>query len=209
MKTWSVPLLLAFGLLACSAEVPENNTPVTGLPWQIEQLPDGNTRIFDITPGVTTLGEALALHGEELELAIIAAPGEAGSLEAYYSHFSAGPVTGKLFLVMDAAPQQLVEMRGRAFQQGGSRRYRLHPDDLVAAFRTPVRSMSFVPSINLDEKIVRSRFGTPEEIVEADEQRQHLLYPDLGLDVVLDAGGREVLQYLAPAAFTAYRDSLQ
>jgi hypothetical protein len=202
-------VLVAFGLVSYRPDIPDNDTPVTGLPWQIDVLPDGNTRVFGVTPGVTTLGEAMQRFGNDMELALIAAPGEAGSLEAYYSHYSAGPITGGLILVMDIAPERLAGLRGRAFQDGGLRRYRLHPDDLPVAFQAPIRVITFSPSFSLDEEIAQSRFGTPDAVVEVNARQKHLLYPDQGLDLVLDAEGKEVLQYLAPRAFAAYRDQLQ
>ncbi len=52
-------VLVAFGLVSYRPDIPDNVTPVTGLPWQIDVLPDGNTRVFGVTPGVTTLGEAM------------------------------------------------------------------------------------------------------------------------------------------------------
>jgi hypothetical protein len=202
-------ILVPVGLLYYKPDVPVNNAPVTGLPWQIDLLPGGNTRVFGITPGVTTLGEAMERLGNDLELAIIAAPREAGVLEAYYSHYSAGPITGSLILVMEVAPETLGEWRGRAFHDGGTRRYRLHPDDLPIALLAPVRVITFSPGFSLDEEIVQSRFGTPVEVVEVTAQQKHLLYPDRGLDLVLDKEGKEVLQYLAPRAFSAYRAQLQ
>jgi hypothetical protein len=212
MKTFPALFLLLMamiGLLSCTPDVPENNTPVTGLPWQIDRLPGGDTRVFGITPGVTTLGQAMESLGKDMELAIIAAPDEAGALEAYYSHYSAGPITGSLILVMDVAPDRLAGMRDRGFQDGGSRRYRLAPDDLPLALQAPVRAITFSPTFSLDEEIARTRFGKPGEVVALTAQQKHLLYPDRGLDVVLDSEGREVLQYLAPRAFAAYREQLQ
>jgi hypothetical protein len=187
---------------------PVDNTPVTGLPWQIEVLPGGNTRVFGVTPGVTTLGEAMQLFGRDCELAIIAAPDEAGSLEAYYSHYSAGPITGSLILVMDVTPGRLLELRGRAYQDGGSRRYRLAPDDLPAAFQAPVRVLTFSPTFSLDEATAVARFGTPQAVAEVSATQKHLLYPEHGLDVALDQEGKELIQYMAPAAFTAWQHGL-
>ncbi len=179
--------------------------PVTGLPWQIDSLPGGDTRVFGITPGVTTFGEALELLGDDLELALIAAPYESGAVEAYYSHHSAGPITGKMILVLDLTAEELSTLREHAFQEGGTRRYRLHPDDLPVAYRAPVRAITFLPSFDLDEEIVQARFGTPAEIIAVDAQQQHFLYPDKGLDLILNADGKEVLQYQRPAAFSADR----
>jgi len=186
-----------------------NNTPVTGLPWQIDILPGGDTRVFGITPGRTTLGEAIEQLGDDMDLAIIAAPHETGTLEAYYSHHSFGPITGKLILVMDIAPDILAALRERADQDRGTRRYHLDPDDLPVAHRAPVRVINFMPSFNLDEEIAQDRFGTPAEVIQTHAGQKHLLYPNKGLDLILSTDGKEVLQYLSPGEFRAYRAQLQ
>ena len=212
--TLLVAALVAVGLLFFnSSERPgheqRNDEPVTGLPWQIDRLPGGDTRVFGITLGQTTLGEAIALLGDDMKLAIIAAPHESGAVEAYYSHHTVGPITGKMILVLDIAPDVLAPVRERAFQDGGTRRYHLHPDDLVVAYQAPVKLINFLPSFNLDEEIVQARFGTPARVIQINEQRQHWLYPDKGLDLILNADGKEVLQYLRPGGFSAHRAQLQ
>ena len=217
MKTFLgllIVALIAVGLLFYkSNERPgneqRNNEPVTGLPWQIERLPDGDTRVFGITLGQTTLGEAIGLMGDDMKLALIAAPYENGTVEAYYSHHSAGPITGKMILVLDMPADVLSPLRERAFQDGGTRRYRLHPDDLAVAYQAPIRVINFLPSFNLDEEIVQARFGAPAEVIQAGEQQQHWLYPDKGLDLILNTDGKEVLQYLHPDEFSAHRAQLQ
>jgi len=206
-------VLVTVGLLFFNSderpgEEPPDSDPVTGLPWQIERLPGGHTRVFGITPGQTPFAEAIERLGNDLDLALIAAPHESGAIEAYYSHHSAGPVTGKLFLVLDIDADALIAMRERAFQDGGTRRYRLHPDDLPAAYAAAVKVISFMPSYDLDEEIVQARFGTPAEVIQEDEQQQHWLYPEKGLDLILNAEGKELLQYLPPAEFGAYRARL-
>lgn len=212
MKTFLallIVVLLAAGLVFFKSNEKASDAPVTGLPWQIDKLPDGATRVFGITLGQTTLGAAIDLLGDDMDLAIIAAPDEAGSLEAYYSHYSAGPITGKLILILDITPDELLSLRKRAFHDGGTRRYHLHPDDLPAAYRAPVRVITFMPSLNLDEEIVQARFGTPAEIIQGHPEQKHLLYPDKGLDLVLNTDSKELLQYLQPQEFSAHRISLQ
>ena len=204
-----IVILAAACLMIFNGDKQGSNEPVTGLPWQIDILPDGDTRVFGITPGRTTLGEAIELLGNDLDLAIIAAPHEAGALEAYYSQYSAGPITGKLILVLDIAPDMLAATRERSYQDGGTRRYHLHPDDLPIAYRAPVRIITFLPSFNLDEEIVQARFGTPAEIIQTHTEQQHLLYPDRGLDLILNEDGKEVLQYLPPGEFSVHRAQLR
>ena len=207
--TLLIVILFTVVLVFFNSNQQGSNEPVTGLPWQIDSLPGGNTRVFGITLGQTTMGEAITLLGDDLDLAIIAAPHEAGTLEAYYSHYSAGPITGKLLLVLDISPELLAPLRQRAFQDGGMRRYRLHPDDLPVAYQAPIKVINFLPSFNLDEEIVQARFDTPAEIIQVDAQQQHWLYPDKGLDIILNTDGKEVLQYLPPGDFSAHRDQLQ
>ena len=202
-------ILMALGLALSRNDAPPNNEPVTGLPWQIDLLPGGETRVFGITLGRTSFGEAMQQLGEDLDLAIIAAPQETGTLEAYYSHYSAGPITGKLILIMDVAPDTLTAMRERSFQDGGTRRHHLHPDDLPAAYQAPVRMINFMPSLNLDEEIAHARFGIPAEIIQVTADLQHLLYPDKRLDLILSADGKEVLQYLTAGGFNALRAQLR
>ena len=202
-------ILMALGLALSRNDAPPNNEPVTGLPWQIDLLPGGETRVFGITLGRTSFGEAMQQLGEDLDLAIIAAPQETGTLEAYYSHYSAGPITGKLILIMDVAPDTLTAMRERSFQDGGTRRHHLHPDDLPAAYQAPVRIINFMPSLNLDEEIAHARFGIPAEIIQVNADLQHLLYPEKRLDLLLSADGKEVLQYLTAGGFNALRAQLR
>lgn len=201
-------LLVAFGLLYTTRDVSHSDAPVTGLPWQIERLPDGGTRVFGITLGRTTLAQAIARLGDALELAVIAAPGETGTLEAFYRHYAAGPVTGSLILVLDAADEELAGLRARALQDAGTRRYLLHPDDLPAAYAAGIRIITFQPSLDLDEDIARGRFGDPAEVIALDGQ-QHWLYPELGLDLLLNAQGSDLLQYLSMREFAAHRARLR
>lgn len=204
-----IVILAAAGLAFFNSDKQHNDEPLTGLPWQIDKLPGGDTRVFGITLGQTTLGEAIEMLGDDLDLAIIAAPRVAGTLEAYYSHYSAGPITGKLILMMEIAPETLRTLRKRAFKDGATRKYHLHPDDLPFTYRAPVRVITFLPSLNLDKEIIQARFGIPAEIIQVHSQQQHLLYPEKGLDIILNTDNKEVLQYLSPGEFSAHRAQLQ
>ena len=206
---WLTVLLVVTGPTACSNDTQNDSELVTGFPWQIERLPNGTTRVFGIVPGQTTLGEAMAQLGDDNELAIIAPPGEAGSLEAYYGHYTAGLIQGKLILVADIDPDTLATMQLRARREGGTHRLLLDEGDLPTARRAAVRAITFMPTFDLDEETTRARFGIPAEVLPVSAQEQHLLYPELGLDLVLNANGKDVLQYLSPDDFDTHRAQLQ
>lgn len=204
-----IVVLAALGLILLNRDAPREAGPPPSLPWQIETLADGSTRVFGIIPGQSTFAEAIDELGDGMELAIIAAPGETGTLEAYYSHYTAGLVTGSVILVLDVARGRLAAMRERATRDGGTRRYYLHPDDLELAYRAPVRYITFMPGLDLDVEIARLRFGEPAEVIEISPRQQHLLYPQLGLDLILNTDGRDVLQYLSPHEFGLHRLRMQ
>lgn len=182
------------------------------LPWQIDVAADGSSRVFDLVPGRSTLAEVRQVLGNDLEIALIATPDEIGELEAYYSQLRLGFVQAKMIITLDASPDLVAAMRERAlkaeYMESTTRKITLHPDDLKRLEDFPVRALSVIPSVNLDEAVVVQRFGEPAERVRVSDKRVHLLYPAKGLDVVLDQEGKELLQYVAPAQFSRLRDPL-
>ncbi len=187
---------------------------IDNLPWQIEVLPDGESRVFGITLGQSTLTEVREQLGDNMQLAIVVASGqEIGALEMFYSRFKAGVFSGKLVFAADLPPEQLTQMMQRAvrakYMDSGARKFTLHPDDLVIALNAPLASITFMPIVKIDKASAIKRFGPATEIIRTDEQLTHLLYPDKGLDLILDENNRAVLQYIAPRDFERLREPLQ
>lgn len=182
------------------------------LPWQIAVDGQGGSSVFGLQPGVSTLGDVRRKLGGEIEVAIIAAPNEIGSLEAYYAQVPLGFVLARMIVTVDASETAIYAMRERALKarhmESTTRRITLHPDDLAAADLLPIRAISVIPTVNLDEATIVQRFGEPGERIVVSDKRTHLLYPKLGLDVVVDQDGKELLQYVAPRQFARLRDPL-
>ncbi len=180
--------------------------PDIGMPWQIEPVDGGFSRVFGVEIGRMPFGEARErLGGGAPVVALVGAVGGAGSLEAFYESFSAGLLSGKLVLTLATTLEERERMLQRAvkaeYMEGATRRIQLAAEDLAWSDTRPVIAMAFIPAVNLDEQIVLQRFGTPAERIREGEHREHFLYPDKGLDLQLDAKGREVLQYVAPKDF--------
>ena len=187
--------------------------PTTGLPWQIETLPGGESKVFDLTLGHSTLADARKRFGDEMPLAVVAEPNESGNVEGYYENVTAGFVAGRLIVTADLPPAVIDAMRERSpkteYMQSTTRKARLADSDFAAALAAPIRALSFIPAAQLDEDIVIQRFGQPTERIRVNEHVEHLLYPARGLDLVLDSKGKELLQYVAPARFEALRAPLK
>lgn len=188
------------------------DVPTSGLPWQIETLPGGEAQVFGLTLGRSTLADARARFGTEMQLAVIAEPGEDGNVEGYYESVTAGFVAGKLIVTAELSPELIAGMRERApktqYMQSTTRRATLAPADEAAALAAPIRGLAFIPGAQLDEAVILERFGQPAERIRVNAHQEHLLYPAKGLDLVLDSKGRELLQYVAPARFEALRAPL-
>ncbi|QID18007.1 hypothetical protein G3580_10350 [Nitrogeniibacter mangrovi] len=175
------------------------------LPWVIEVQPDGNTRAFGLTLNVSTLADAKAAFGPDVDVAIISAPGEAGTLEAYVSTAKAGFITGKMVFAVDAAADMVQAMKERAvkteYMESTTRKSILAAADVATALQRPIHAISFIPSVNLDRDAIVERFGAPVREVATNDHQTHLLYPAKGLDIILDTQGKELLQYVAPRDF--------
>jgi len=191
---------------------PESAQNNLGLPWQIERNEAGQTRVFGLSPGVSTLKDAIALFGEDRELAIMVGAnvptGEEAkdaALEVYFSQVTLGFVQAKLVLTLDAPPPMIAEMLARSVKKeymgNGSRKYSLHSDDAARAATLPLTAFTLIPNARLNGETVTQRFGAPAAILPVGETLQHYLYPDKGLDIALDSKGKSVLQYVAPADF--------
>jgi len=190
----------------------EGVDPDSNLPWQIAVDGQGGSTVFGLQPGVSTLGDVRRRLGNEIEVAIIAEPNETGALEGYYSQVPLGFVLAKMIVTVDVPDEAISAMRERAVRakhmESTTRRITLHPDDLAAADRLPIRAISVIPTVNLDEATIVQRFGEPGERIVVSDKRTHLLYPKLGLDVVVDKDGKELLQYAAPQQFARLREPL-
>jgi hypothetical protein len=179
------------------------------LPWQIEVLRDGSSMVMGLTLSKNGRGSNLqaaqAQWGEAMQIAIIAAPGENGTLEAFVDPASAGFIHGKAVITAHLPDEQIKAMRERAikseFMASTTRRYTLTPDDLKAALQAPITALSFIPQANLDDAVIVSRFGQPAERLRGKGSLTHYLYPGQGLDLALDTEGKELLQYVAPSVF--------
>ncbi len=209
---------LVIGAILLSWLIPNPGKPLDAqalalLPWAVEPLPEGKSKVFGITLGESRLSDLQAVLGDDLELAIVAAPGEEGNLEAYYSQLLLGFIQARMIVTVDASKEQISKMRERApkaeYMEGATKKIRLHPDDFSAVRQLPVRALAVIPSANLDEGVIIERFGAAAERLEDAHNRVHLLYPAKGVAIVVDQKGKELLQYVAPRNFTALREPLR
>ena len=216
-RLFSLLLFLTIIIVAFMSLKPDSEQTakiIEGLPWKIEVLPEGRSKVFGITLGQSTLADARKQLGDDMQLAIVVASGQdTGGLEMFYSRYKAGVFSGKLVVAADLPPGQLTRlMEGSIkakYMDSGARKFTLHPDDLPTAFQAPLASITFIPVVKINEASAIKRFGPATETIRTNDQLTHLLYPDKGLDLIINKEDKAILQYVAPHDFERLREPLQ
>lgn len=179
-----------------------------GAPWHIETPTPGQIRVMGLSLPGSTLAQARLRWGNDLKVALMAKPEGPVTLEAYLERLETGGVGGRLLLRFDtsnlAAP--VAHWRETVFgvpQESGARQHVLGEPAVLELGSAALVGVNYIPEAQLSAEVLLARFGPPAERMAEGERLQHWLYPPQGLAVLLDAKGREVLQYVAPADFEA------
>ena len=204
---------LGLVVLFFSACTGERNQPKEDIyPWQIAVQADGKLRVFGITLKQSRLLDATKVLGSNYDLGLFETENQPLSLEAYFNEVTLGGISGKFILTLEASQAELVALRDQAVKrkvlESGARRYTVTYADKVQLAEKTITSLGYIPYINLDEEIIKRRFGEPAERIVIDQKRQHLLFPERGLDLLLDEKGKELLQYVDPTEFGKLRQPL-
>ncbi|WP_455207596.1 hypothetical protein [Kaarinaea lacus] len=202
----------AIGLMIPGGEQP----PAQTFPWQIEPAAGGATRVFGLTLGESTLQQAEQVFQAESVLSLFepADKSRQRMIEAYFDKVTLGGLSAKVVVVVDFSAEQLQAMYDRGARIStlgdGSRKVSLHAEDIATVRGSPIASITYLPRIRLETKLLEKRFGQPTQIIkEKDSNTTHWLYPVIGLDVALDEQGNGVLQYVLPAKFDQLVSPLQ
>ena len=200
-----VAVLLAAFYLFAPAPDPDSVKPRTDLPWQITVHPDGSSRVFDLDLGRATLADAMAKFGGLEGLALFEPREGPLALEAYFGNVLLGPLKAKVIVGLEADADDLAAIRARARSREGSPsgdwKYPLN-DAPERHLDRRVSVITYIPGTRgLDAAFFRQRFGAPAAWLRESEQAVSWFYPSLGLSVLIDDNGGEVLEYQAPRDF--------
>ncbi len=208
--------VLGFSLVAVFIAVfliPGRPVTAVHLPWQIEISADGNTQVFGLEIGKSSLADVAHVFQAQPEVSLFEQKDGERVIEAYFDNVDISGLRARVVLVMAVSAEQLDGMYQRgerlANMGGGRHKVTLASADMETLRQMSFSSLSYIPKHNLDEKLVMTRFGEPaERITESDGKVVHWLYPDKGLDVALNPDAKEVLQYVPPSQFERVRRPL-
>lgn len=195
-------LIFVFGvLMACNSSASRDDL----YPWQVKATANGNSQVFGIELGKATFAEAQDILGRLYDGAVFENQDGSLSLELFYKEVTLGGLTAKFVLTLDASDEVLQRLKGRPLKrermESGVIKYITAKNDNDAFMPMKVMAITYMPITNLEEEIVTKRFGEPAEKIRTHESAQHWMYPDKGLDVLINAEGKEVLQFVPPREF--------
>ncbi len=176
------------------------------LPWLITVESPEKVSVFGINLGTTTLGEAKHIFQAGGEVNLFRSAENEYAVEAYFQRLYLSGIRADLVLTLDIDRDTAdgVFERGRRISNsgGGAKKADLSTEDMTLIDQIKISHITYIPATDLDEELLISRFGQPDERVkEPESETTHWLYPDKGLDIAVNPEGKEVFQYLLPAHF--------
>ncbi|MBF0220533.1 MAG: hypothetical protein HQL49_13545 [Gammaproteobacteria bacterium] len=221
---WSLPAVIVFALVAVPMAVlllpkPEviSSAPP---PWEMRSDSAGNPQILGITLDISRLNEVeqLFIRPAEVNLFVTEAlPATEATerllLEAYFASVNVAGLQARVVLVLNADERELQAIYQRGARVSatapGRRKVQLADADRRAVGDLTIASLTYMPSADISEDLLRQRFGEPAEILdEGASGNRHWLYPERGLSIVVNDDAKEVFQFLSPLRFTTWRDRL-
>lgn len=204
--------VLAFAIIALFAaqQLTDPGPPQhhAGFPWEVKVLESGQSQVFSLTLGQSTLSQAEKLFREVAELTLFSSEGNEPVVEAFFEEVKIAGLKAKMVMAIEIPQARLNGMFERGVRiatlGSGTRKVTLSSADAKFVRSSPIASITYLPAINLSAELVEKRFGLPaEKLVDPSSDAVHWLYPELGVDIALSEENREVIQYVQPDSFAA------
>jgi len=201
---WGVGILSIL-ILVGSFFMPGKSGNQNDLPWHIEHPTQDTTRIFGLTLGSSTASEAEQRFHEEAKPSLFKSPDGQLVAEMFFEQVTLAGLKSRIVIniAVPAAELQAMYERGlRISGTGSSKKITPAPADAARLRALPIGSLTYMPSVRLEEEIFLKRFGQPSQrIREKESGAVHWLYPQDGLDITLGGEEKPVLQYVPPRDF--------
>lgn len=194
--------LFIFGL-----ERSKEGRPIHDAPWNIDLLPEGNTRVLGIIIGVDTVQRARQAFAKKPRISLFQSESTGWSLEGSFGDVVAGGMSGSAIvnIAVDSGWADAARERaGKAYRiPGGMIQVALSDADLATAETFVVEGLTFIPDVDLSDETIATRFGKPSSVVRLDPKAFQWYFPEKGVFITQGVPGKEVIQYISPARFEA------
>lgn len=201
---WTVALV-SVAILVATFFTTDRTTDKNDLPWHIEHPTPDAVRIFGLTLGQSNANEAEQRFREDAKPSLFKSPKGEMVAEVFFEQVDLAGLRSRIVLtiaVPEAELQGMFERGLRMSGTGGGKKITMTPDDIAHLRTLPISSLTYIPSIRLEEDTLMKRFGQPaQRLKEKDTGSVHWLYPQNGLDITLSDQEKPVFQYVPPREF--------
>lgn len=176
------------------------------LPWNLQVNEQGRLGVFGIELGNSDLESARKSFQAQGKANLFLTPDERYMVEVYFQSLYLSGLKADIVLSLELPDDRAAQMfaRGERISQMGNgvKKVEFSSNDLVELGREKIAIITYIPAADLDEELIASRFGEPaSKVREPDVPVVHWLYPEKGLDIAVNAEGKEVFQYVNPGEF--------
>ncbi len=175
------------------------------LPWHIEHPTPDSVRVFGLTLGKSAANEAELRFKEEAKPSLFKSPEGKLIAEVFFEQVDLAGLRSKIVLTIDVPEAELNGMYERGLRMastGSGKKITMTPEDIAKLRTWPISSLTYLPSLRVEEAIFLKRFGQPAQRVQEKKSGLiHWLYPQNGLDITLGGGEKPLLQYVPPKDF--------
>lgn len=202
---WSVGILAVL-IFAGSFFMPGKPDDKSSMPWHIEHPSPGTTRIFGLTLGLSTTSEAEQHFHEEAKPSLFKSPGGELVAEMFFEQVTLAGLKSRIVATIAVPDAELHAMYERGLRMSGigsGKKITLTTEDATRIRVLPIASLTYMPSVRINEEVFSKRFGPPaQRIKEKESGAIHWLYPQNGLDITMGGDEKPVLQYVPPKDFS-------
>ncbi len=179
--------------------------------WNATVNEQGQLSVLGVTIDQTTLKEATKILNSHSEQALFISPKNSDKKPVIEAFFPKMPDGSKMILNLTASDELIEKIINSAYNPmafpSGNIKFKIAEEHMQVIKTLKVSSMTAIPRIKITPKMLINQFGTPEQQV-LDGDIMHNLYPQIGLDAILDQSGEVMLQFVAPDSFQKILTSL-
>jgi len=195
-------LLGGFSLTLLLMFIPKPDLKVNAdiFPWKSHYNENNQLIALGLVINESTANDAVKIFSKDYEILAFSKKDETKKvIEIYFPTLMLSRVRGVATLIMDVPEQLLTDVYTRGVKTtvntSGNRQVTLTVKDTELIMNHKIKYITYVPKKNLSEKMIRSRFGEPHEILADKDDITRWIYPTKGLEIIVNPEGAEVLQF--------------
>ena len=189
--------VLLFTFLIFISPKPVHNQ--TSFPWEITITPEGNPKVFGLTLNKSTLEKAIEIFQISPEMKLFENNAGRQYLEAYFKNVETKGIRAKVIVNIEIPEEKRevfrISNQDRPLKPNEEIKSPISDHQQSVALYLPISTISYLPSVQLDAKLLEMRFGHPLKIVKESATIEHWQYPSRGLNIIVNHDGKDVIQY--------------